>query len=276
MRVLAGVRPGTSCGAVLRSALDQIVPVDVCDESHLALQLTTHAYSATIVEVRPHAPEITVTVVRSLRNEHPVLPIVLYSQPDVFEPDHWLALGHERISHVFVAGRNDGRQEIRSAILGAASEDLPSRVLNRLGDNVPIEVRALLRFALANAQRRVHVTDMAQALNLHRRTLSARSRNVRYPSPSALIAWARLLIATDIMMSMAATADRAAVMAGFGSGTAFRNMLRRYTGLRPAEVRAGGGLEYIIALLRESIKRDGRNPLRTERLNGRTERMSRA
>jgi transcriptional regulator GlxA family with amidase domain len=104
-----------------------------------------------------------------------------------------------------------------------------------------------------NARRGVRVTDMAKALHLHRRTLNARSYNAHYPSPSAIIAWARLLLVADISMNVALSTDRAAMLAGFSSGTAFRNMLRRYTGLRPTEVRERGGVDCILAVLRHTI-----------------------
>ncbi|HJU64286.1 MAG TPA: hypothetical protein VJ596_01355, partial [Gemmatimonadaceae bacterium] len=39
--------------------------------------------------------------------------------------------------------------------------------------------------------------------------------------------------------------EQIALAFGFGSGTGFRNMLRRYTGLRPGALRAAGGFDAV-------------------------------
>jgi AraC-like DNA-binding protein len=58
----------------------------------------------------------------------------------------------------------------------------------------------------------------------------------------------RLSIVVGLLEDPGRTAEQVALQVGFSSGTAFRNMLQRYTGLSSSKMRGEHGLARILAL----------------------------
>jgi AraC-like DNA-binding protein len=81
------------------------------------------------------------------------------------------------------------------------------------------------------------VDHVARALALNRKTLANHCRAAGFPPPGAVIAWCLILLTTALLASPGITVERVAMQLDFPSATALRNMLKRYTGLRPADLR---------------------------------------
>lgn len=96
--------------------------------------------------------------------------------------------------------------------------------------------------------------ELARTARCSPRTLRRALCAARLPSPERLIAWQRLLHAARLLDD-GRSADCVARILEFSSGSALRKSLKQLTGLRPSELRAGGGL----ALLAERfLERCGR------------------
>ena len=71
-----------------------------------------------------------------------------------------------------------------------------------------------------------------------------------------MICWLRLLLVAHELEQPGYPVERIAVDFDFPSSTALRNMLKRYTGLRPAELRQNGGLRCALHLFRQVLARE--------------------
>jgi len=131
---------------------------------------------------------------------------------------------------VVLRGSDDMRVAFRRVLLQAASARAASEALTLLRKVVPRAGESVLAYCLAQADRPLTVDEMARDLGVHRKTLCNRAAAAGLPSPSTLISWCRLFHAARLLGESGASVERTALVLGFGSGTALRNMLRRYTG----------------------------------------------
>ena len=65
--------------------------------------------------------------------------------------------------------------------------------------------------------------------------------------------WCRVIVAVRLLEEPIYTLEQAALRLDFPSGTALRNMLVRYTGLRPREIRENGGIRCALHVLRREL-----------------------
>jgi AraC-like DNA-binding protein len=91
------------------------------------------------------------------------------------------------------------------------------------------------------------VEQVARALNIHRKTLVNHCSAEGFPPPGSVIAWCLLLLTAGLLATPGVTVERIAVQLNFPSATALRNMLKRYTGLRPSDLRAENALAELCA-----------------------------
>jgi AraC-like DNA-binding protein len=97
-----------------------------------------------------------------------------------------------------------------------------------------------------HSRREMSVEDAATAMGIHRKTLVDRLRSAGLPSPRTIIGWSRLLTAARLLDDPGRTVEQVALRLDFPSGTALRNMFKRYTGLRTSEVRENGGVRCVL------------------------------
>jgi AraC-like DNA-binding protein len=130
----------------------------------------------------------------------------------------------------------------------ARSANLANQVGLRIRHHVPLSVALLIDYYFRNARRAPTVAAAARSLSVHRKTLALHCARAGLPSPSALSGWARLILAAQALEDPARTTTRIAVELGFPSGSAFRSMLKRYTGLAPCDIRDRGGSVFVVHL----------------------------
>ena len=179
--------------------------------------------------------------VRLLHADYPRVPILLYVELTPQSARDILAATQAGVSEIIIAGVDDLNDKLGQRLAAARSAALTSQVMSQVADIVPRSSARLLEYLLGNARRAPTISATAQALGVHRKTLALRCARAGMPTPSALSSWARLMLAAQRLEEPGRTTERAALEAGFESGSAFRNMLRRYTDLSPSEVREQGG-----------------------------------
>ncbi|HEX2209648.1 MAG TPA: helix-turn-helix domain-containing protein, partial [Longimicrobium sp.] len=81
------------------------------------------------------------------------------------------------------------------------------------------------------------------------RTLRRRLQAAGLPPAEQLLAWRRLLHAARLLEDPQRSVQSVSRSLGFSTASAFRRSLRALTGLRPAEVVAGGGVRLVAGLL---------------------------
>jgi AraC-like DNA-binding protein len=118
--------------------------------------------------------------------------------------------------------------------------------------------------SLEGVQRRWTTGRLAEVLALSRPHLSVCLKHAGLPSAGHLLVWSRLLHAGRWLTDPGRTAESVSRQLEYSSGAAFRRALRSYVGASPTEVKAYGGLTFILDrfLVRCNLdrhRRDGRS-----------------
>lgn len=132
---------------------------------------------------------------------------------------------------------------VRRAITDALTRCRQAIVWDRIGPETPDRVRPIVAYGLKHANQSLTVDSVARALGLHRKTLAERCSLAGTMPPQQMLGWCRLLAAAVLLEDRGRAVDHIANELDFPSGAAFRNMLKRYTGLNPAELRARGTIK---------------------------------
>jgi AraC-like DNA-binding protein len=210
---------------------------------------------ALVVEPRDRDDRSTAGVVRQISSAHPALPIVAYCRAGYEHSRDILELGTAGAHELLFHGIDDSGVALRRVLTSAAQACAATQVLRALADDVPSALLPLFEFCLAYPDRATSVQAVAHALGVHRKTLVNYCAQASLPPPSAILAWCRRLLVGHLLETPGRTVEGIALRVDFASATALRNMLRRYTGLRPQEVRERGGLRCVVEAFRESLAR---------------------
>ena len=215
------------------------------------VELTVQTVSADCVVVTPwdDTGRPSAGTVHRLRYRFPWLPIAVYCHLEPRSAHEIAALARAGADTVIISGYDDVGRALRERLafgwVMRAAED----ALAGLAPWLTRESTPIVSYCLHRAGQPLSVPAVSNALSLGRRTVFNRLAESALPAPSILINWCRLLCAARWLEHPDRTVEQAAVVLGFGSGSALRNLFRRYTGLRPREVRAQGGLMCVLAAL---------------------------
>jgi AraC-like DNA-binding protein len=142
---------------------------------------------------------------------------------------------------------------VRAAITAAVTRHRGDRVWGAIAPETPARVRPLVAYGLKNSHEHLSVDAAARALGLHRKTLAERCAVAGAPPPQQVLGWCRLLAAAILLEEDGRAVDHVAFELGFASGAAFRNMLKRYTGLNPGELRSRGTVQELARQFRTAM-----------------------
>jgi len=106
------------------------------------------------------------------------------------------------------------------------------------------------------------VAAVAEAMGVHRKTLFVRCRDASAPPPGIIITWCRLLSAAHLLSTSMRSVETVSADLGFASPTTFRNITRRYTGLRPTELRDRNAMVVVIRAFLTALSRAAVAPVR--------------
>jgi AraC-like DNA-binding protein len=208
---------------------------------------------AMIVEPRDCDGRSTSDIVRQVSTAHSAMAIVGYCHAGYEHSRDILELAaagaHELIFH----GIDDSGVALRSVLSSAAQACAASQIMRAIASDVPAPLLPLFEFCLAYPGRATSVQAVAQVLGVHRKTLVNYCEKASLPPPGQVLSWCRLLLVGHLLETPGRTVEGVALRVEFASATALRNMLRRYTGLRPQEVRERGGLRCVVDAFRRSL-----------------------
>lgn len=213
-----------------------VVPVARCRE--LLEAVARPDASAAVVELRDADGVATAPTIRRVREGYPLLPVVAYSPYHQPAAADLLAVAQAGVNGLLLRDIDDvGVFPLREALTHAADQSIARHVIASLGSTLRPRALSIVEFCLAEARHALTVEDLTRSLGMHRKTLRTRLAESGFPSPQATIAWCRLLLAARLLEDPDRPLEHIAVQMGYSSGAALRNMLRRYTGLCPAQVR---------------------------------------
>ena len=225
-------------------------PVTTCRELLAAVQ---GGASVIVAELRDAEGAATAPTVRRLRDGFPLLPVLAYVSLDRTDGRDLLDVANAGVSGMIVRGVDDVGVALRGALAAAQDDATARRAMAELTAVVPAPARVVVEYCLTHARQGPTVAEVARALGMHRKTLCARLVRSGLPSPQAVIGWCRLLHAARIMEDAGRPLEHIALQLNFSSAASLRNMLARYTGLRPGEVRETGGFVCVLHALRRAL-----------------------
>jgi AraC-like DNA-binding protein len=202
----------------------------------------------------------TLPGIKRLRDDFPSVPIVMYVPLSNEISGLVLEYARAGVSQLVFQGVDDLRTPLRAAVNAALDHASARATGAELAGLVPTNLLPFFLYCLEHARRDIGVEEVAAAMGVHRKTLVDRLRAAALPSPRAIIAWSRLLVASRLLDDPGRTVEQAAMMLDFPSGTALRNMFKRYTGLRTSEVRQNGGVRCVLHAYKRQLATVGAPP----------------
>jgi AraC-like DNA-binding protein len=142
---------------------------------------------------------------------------------------------------------------VRRMLIEAATRCRNEHVWGDIAPMTPDRVRPIVAYGLKHSHQALTVDGVARALGLHRKTLAERCSLAGTLPPQQVLGWCRLLAAAAQLEDRGRLVDHVALDLDFPSGGAFRNMLKRYTGLSPAELRAKGSISEMSRQFRQAV-----------------------
>ena len=208
---------------------------------------------AVIVEPRDSAGAPCDALIATLRRRAPAVPVLAYCSPTASGSADILAAARAGVSGLLLRGHDDVGIALRSALASAGDDCAARHIMRELGVVVPAGARPIVEHCVLHARSALTVSGIARALGVHRKTLVNRLAAARLPGPQTVVGWSRLLLVGHALEEPGLPVERIALDFDFPSATALRNMLKRYTGLRPAEVRENGGLSCVLHLAKRAL-----------------------
>jgi AraC-like DNA-binding protein len=205
-----------------------------------------------ITEPTDRAGRQTAATVAEIRQGFPSLPVIAYCALTAEDTHSLIALVRAGADDVIVRDFDDVGSVASKVIARAATSRIGEQALAEISPFVSAPVRPILAYCLAHPAGAT-VDGIAHALGIARRTLVSRLATAGLPGPAALITWSRLLVVAHLLEDPARSVDQVAEAIGFPSSTSLRVTCKRYTGLRPLDLRSHGGHRHVLDLIRAEI-----------------------
>jgi AraC-like DNA-binding protein len=188
------------------------------------------------------------SVIATIRQSFPTIPVLAYCAMTGGRSSTVVDAVRAGATGLLLRGIDDARHAMRAAITSARRASVAQRVHDEVALHLPAVAHPLLLYAVTRSIDDPSVKDAAASLGVDRKTLFNWLRNAGGVRPREFINWVRLSIVVGLLEDPGRTAEQVALQVGFSSGTAFRNMLQRYTGLSSSKMRGEHGLARILAL----------------------------
>lgn len=242
----------------LQRGLQGVARVRFCDQVEALLRLCRSDWVRLVItEPSDSLGHETTSAIRAIRAGYPSVPVTIFCD---LTPEHTrslVALVHAGADDVIIRGVDDPAVIARGLLQRASVTRAGQLALEELSSGVAPAIRPIIAFCLENSADDLSVDQVAAAFGVGRRTLVNRLAIAGLSGPGTLVAWSRLLLATQLLEDPARSVDHVASALGFGSGTALRVMYKRYTGMRPTQIRERGGYRLVLSMMRSAMRLGG-------------------
>ena len=243
----------------LRRGLEGVAEVHFCERIEGLRALVRRSWVRLVItEPTDKIGRPTAATVAEIRQGFPSLPVIAYCALTAHDTHSLISLVRAGADDVIVRDFDDVGTVARQVIARAAVSRVGEQAFSELSPLVPAAVRPILAYCLENPTAATSVDKLAHALGIARRTLVGRLAAAGMPGPSALLTWFRLLVVAHLLEDPARSVDQVAEATRFRSGTALRVTCKRYTGLRPLDLRRSGGPRHVLDLIRTEMGMDQR------------------
>jgi AraC-like DNA-binding protein len=183
--------------------------------------------------------------IRRLRARFAKLPLVAYVAADVDRVRDLFDAGRAGVDGLLLADHDDHSAAIRGVVDQAEARGVAGGLRQRIADAPPLPRDAIL-VSVTRAHARLTAQKLADVLATTPRQLARELVDAGFPPARACIAWGRLMVAAQMLEDERRSADAVARVLDYPSGSAFRNLCRRYLDATPQDIRARGGAPFVI------------------------------
>ena len=245
---------GTKCRARVRGALAGRADVRFCDlRTELVPLATRLCASAVLAESRDRVGDDVCDVITALRTGLPSVPVIAYVADNRTSSGDILAMARAGVHDLVRSGFDDVGFALGAALASATAACATTAARGELEQIVAADAWPFVSYCLTRAHGPIAIGSAAAALGLDRRTLVRRLERAGLPQPRRIAGWCRVVAAARLLDEPIYTLEQAALRLEFPSGTALRNMMLRYTGLRPREIRENGGVRCVMHLFKREL-----------------------
>ena len=215
--------------------------------AELSAAVVTRDVSVVLLDLHRERDRELACLVRGLRGQFPDLVIAVLCEFTAPLVQRCVALVRAGADACLFQGTDDTRRALCATLAEARLGRIAESVATQLAPHLAPPAMTIVRAVLRRVDCSPSVDDVAADLRVHRRTLVNRLEAAGCPGPAELISWCRLMVAGHLLESPGHSVEHVALRLGFGSGTALRNMLQRYLGMTPGQLRARGGGAWIVS-----------------------------
>jgi AraC-like DNA-binding protein len=202
--------------------------------------------SAVVAEPYDSHRTPTAPMLARLKAEYPGVALIGYCLPGHTHSSEILALARAGVHELVFRGIDDATATFQQTLARASQASASREVLNALRPVVSTDALWIVEACAQYAWPELNSRELAQALGLNVKTLVKHCRAGGLPSPGALLNWIRLMVVSYLLEAEGRALEHVATAFGLESASPLRNLLKRYTGMRATEIRAGGGLRVVI------------------------------
>jgi AraC-like DNA-binding protein len=194
------------------------------------------------------------STIAAIRDGFPTLPIIAYCAVSPCLSADIVSMVRAGAHELLIRDVDDSPHRLRAIFARARTTCTAAWAGTELAALVPRPVWAPVEYCLQNAYRGITVEEVARSAGIDRRTLTRRFARAGLPSPSAVVAWTRLVIAGVLLEDGGRPLEEIALELEFPSASALRAMLSRHTRLRPSEVRENGGGRCVLSAFKNVLR----------------------
>jgi AraC-like DNA-binding protein len=223
--------------------LDLTVTLCATERAAASAILTLPPPAAVVTSTRDESGRVAAPFMRWVRERLPAVPILAYGalSPQFFR-DVVPAVRSGGLHAVALRDYDDISLTLADALRSARCRTVEDRAITAAAGRLSTLTRPIMRQCLRRADTIPRVERIAASFGVTRKTIASRLAAEELPPASQIIGWGRVLQAARLLEDRGRSVEEIALALDFDSGTALRHMLRRYTGMRPTELRAQGGL----------------------------------
>lgn len=215
-----------------------VIAVGSTRAAEQALTAAAFRPTAAVVSATDDKGRSCLPLVRTLTQLRPTVPVIGYCTPGPTASRDVLTLARAGVHDVMFGGTDDQSRAVRLIVETARAVRNVDVILKEITPGLPVALLPFVRYCLEHPEV-TSVAAVADAMGVHRKTLFVHCRGASAPPPGIIMTWCRLLLAAQHLATSLRTVEAVALDLGFASASAFRNLTKRYTGLRPTAFRDG-------------------------------------
>lgn len=170
---------------------------------------------------------------------------------DAFRDIH--AMGAWGVADILSLDQDATPESITHLLLSVSGRRLAALLDESLPMAMPGRARSILMMASDVVSRGGHASDLADALQITRRTLLRWCEDAGLPPPRRIMTWMRLLLAAEMLDEPGRTVSSIAFACGYSSDTALRTALNMQLGKAAKELRRAGAFAMAVEAFRKEI-----------------------